>query len=106
MKTIWYGRYVSPRAQTLVQLTDELVRRLDDRASRSGTSRSAVIRELLEEALADERRAELSRRLVEGYAREPQSEGRDAWGDLDAWTAVNTRRNLAALGEEEGEQGW
>jgi predicted transcriptional regulator len=93
---------VSSRTQTLVQLTDDLVRRLDDRAARSGTSRSGVIRALLEEALEDDRRAEISRRLVEGYEREPQSEGGDAWGDLSAWTATNTRRNLAALQAEEG----
>jgi plasmid stability protein len=97
---------VSSRIQTLVQLTDGLVRHLDDRAARSGTSRSAVIRELLEEALSDERRTEISRRLVEGYTREPQSEGRDAWGDLDAWSEVNTRRNLAALAAEEGAEEW
>ncbi len=97
---------MSSRIQTLVQLTDDLVRHLDERAGRSGTSRSAVIRELLEEALSDERRTEISRRLVEGYTREPQSEGRDAWGDLDAWSEVNTRRNLAALAAEEGAEEW
>lgn len=97
---------MASRAQTLVQLNDDLVRRLDERASRVGVSRSALIRELLEASLADERRAEISQRLIEGYTREPQSEGRDAWGDLDAWSAANARRNLAALGAEEGANGW
>lgn len=92
---------MAQRTQTLVQLTDELVAVLDRRAAAMGISRSAVIRQLLEHALTDDRRVEVTRRLVEGYERAPQSEGRDAWGDLDAWTAANSRRNLAALGEEE-----
>lgn len=89
------------RTETLVQLTDDLVRQLDRHAARAGVSRSALIRQLLESALADDWRAEASRRLVEGYTRQPQRDGRDAWGDLDAWTETNARRNLAALDEEE-----
>ena len=89
------------RAQTLVQLTDGLRDRLDRRATRLGISRSRLIRDLLERALEDERADEISRRLVEGYTRVPQSEGRDAWGDLDAWTEANAARNRAALGREE-----
>lgn len=92
---------MASRTQTLVQLTDELVAALDRRAAAAGVSRSALIRQLLEGALADERRAETTRRLVAGYERAPQTEGRDAWGDLDAWSEANTRRNLAALDEEE-----
>lgn len=96
---------MSSRTQTLVQLTDELVSALDRRAAARGVSRSAVIRELLESALIEDRRTELSRRMIDGYTRQPQHEGRDAWGDLDAWTEVNTRRNLAALVAEEDEPG-
>lgn len=88
------------RAQTLVQLTDELVEQLSRVAARRGTSRSQVIRELLEAGLRDERRAAVTQRLVAGYRRAPQA---DAWGDLEAWTAENTRRNLAALAAEESE---
>ncbi len=95
------------RTQTLVQLTDELRYRLDLRASREGVSRSKLIRQMLERALEDDRGAALSRQLVDGYTRVPQSEATDAFGDLDAWTAANTKRNLAALtAEEEGEPGW
>lgn len=89
------------RTQTLVQLTDELRETLDRRAAQLGVSRSKLIRDLLEEGLATERADELSRRLVEAYVRVPQADARDAWGDLDAWSDANTRRNLAALAEEE-----
>lgn len=93
------------RTQTLVQLTDELIELLDRRAASAGVSRSALVRELLAEALQAERGEALSRRMIECYGKVPQEAGQDAWGDLDAWTEVNTRRNLAALAAEE-EQPW
>lgn len=92
---------MASRTQTLLQLTDELVDLLDRRASEQGVSRSKLVRTILEQELRQDRESEISRRLVEGYSRIPQSEGRDAWGDLDAWTEQNTRRNLAALRCEE-----
>lgn len=93
------------RTQTLVQLTEELVELLDQRASRRGMSRSALIRELLAQALHEDRAGELSDRIVEGYRKAPQETGEDAWGDLDDWTRSNARRNLAALSREE-DQPW
>lgn len=63
-----------PRTQTLVQLSDELLRRLDERAAREGRSRSALIRDAIEAYLHDEKEAEISRRIVEGYERIPQTE--------------------------------
>ena len=92
------------RTQTLVQLTDELVAVLDRRAAADGVSRSKLIRDLLEEALVEEREAELSERITAGYSRAPQSDGSDEWGDLNAWSETNTSRNLAALGAEEAER--
>lgn len=89
------------RTQTLVQLTDELVELLDRRAAVRGVSRSALIREVLEQALEEDREVEVSGRIIEGYGRVPQESARDAWGDLDAWSEVNARRNLAALSREE-----
>jgi len=89
------------RTQTLVQLTDELVELLDRRAAVRGVSRSALIREALEEALHEDREAEVSRQIAEGYGRVPQESARDVWGDLDAWSEINARRNLAALSREE-----
>lgn len=88
--------------QTLVQLTDELVQALDRRAQREGVSRSKVVRDLLGAALSSG--AEHDRALIEGYRRAPQSNGADAWGDLDAWTEANTRRDRGALHDEDG--GW
>ncbi len=62
------------RTQTLVQLSEELLRRLDERAAREGRSRSALIREAIEAHLFDERSAELDRLMVEGYERMPNTE--------------------------------
>ena len=92
------------RIQTLVQLTDELVALLDRRAAAEGVSRSKLIRDLLGQALTEEREAELSERIVAGYSRAPQSDGGDEWGDLNAWSDLNTSRNLAALSAEEAER--
>ncbi len=97
---------MSSRAQTLVQLSDELLELLDRRASARGISRSALIRELLLVGLERDRSAEISRRIVDGYRRTPQETAGDAWGDLDAWTQANARRNLAGLAAEEGDQSW
>lgn len=72
------------RTQTLVQLNDELLSLLDERAARERRSRSTLIREALEEYLRDERRMEASRRIVEGYRRIPQTDDEDAW----AWAAA------------------
>lgn len=96
---------MSRRTQTLVQLSDELVQSLDRRAAATGSSRSALIRELLEGGLRDDRSAEVSRQMIAGYGRVPQQTASDAWGDLDEWTRVNSRRNLAALADEE-DAGW
>ena len=43
----------------------------------------------------------ISQQIVDGYRRVPQATADDEWGDLDAWTLTNTRRNLAALAREE-----
>jgi metal-responsive CopG/Arc/MetJ family transcriptional regulator len=59
------------RTQTLVQLTDDLLRRLDERAAREGRSRSALIRDAIEAYLYDEEKARIDREIVEGYERIP-----------------------------------
>ncbi len=63
-----------PRTQTLVQLTDELVALLDQRAARQRRSRSDLIREALERFLAEDAEAEVSQQIVEGYRRIPQED--------------------------------
>jgi len=59
------------RTQTLVQLSDELLHRLDDYRAREGRSRSEVVREAIEQYLAADREAETDRLLVEAYTRQP-----------------------------------
>ena len=60
-----------PRTQTLVQLTGDLLRRLDERAAREGRSRSALIRDAIEAYLYDETKARIDREIIEGYERIP-----------------------------------
>ncbi len=69
------------RTQTIVQLSDELLRELDALRARVGKrSRSELIREAIEGYLAEQRGAELDRRIVEGYLRQPPDELADEWG--------------------------
>jgi metal-responsive CopG/Arc/MetJ family transcriptional regulator len=72
------------RTQTLVQLTEELLRRLDERVAREGRSRSALIRDAIEEYLHDEEEAEISRQIVEGYERIPVTEEETAGLEREA----------------------
>lgn len=68
--TIWRV----PRTQTLVQLNEELLRRLDERAAREGRSRSALIRDAIEQYLFDEAKARIDREIIEGYERIPTTD--------------------------------
>jgi metal-responsive CopG/Arc/MetJ family transcriptional regulator len=76
------------RAQTLVQLTDELLELLDERAAREQRSRSTLIREAIEDYLSDDLQAEIDRRIVEGYRRLPQTDEEDAWAEANARAAI------------------
>jgi metal-responsive CopG/Arc/MetJ family transcriptional regulator len=71
--TIGYHMPVS-RTQTLVQLTEKLLQRLDERAAREGRSRSALIRDAIEAYLHDEAKAKIDREIVEGYERIPTTD--------------------------------
>jgi metal-responsive CopG/Arc/MetJ family transcriptional regulator len=62
------------RTQTLVQLTEAMLRRLDERAAREGRSRSALIRDAIEAYLYDEEKARIDREIVEGYERLPTTD--------------------------------
>ena len=79
------------RTQTLVQLSDELLAQLDARAAREGRNRSDLIREALARYLAADREAEIDRRIVDGYTRQPQTPA-----DL-AFAELGTRTMLANL---------
>ena len=69
------------RTQTLIQLSDELLARLDSYRARDGRSRSDVVREAIDQYLESDREAEIDRLIVEAYTREPQQ---DIWGDSAA----------------------
>lgn len=70
LATIW----PVTRTQTLVQLNDDLLRQLDERAAKEGRSRSALIRDAIEEYLFDEDKARIDREIIEGYERIPMTE--------------------------------
>jgi metal-responsive CopG/Arc/MetJ family transcriptional regulator len=78
------------RAQTLVQLSDELLAQLDARAVREGRNRSDLIREALSDYLAADRQAEIDRLIVEGYTRQPQTIDELAFADLATRTVLGS----------------
>lgn len=92
----------------MVQLNDELLDLLDRRASRTGVSRSQVIREAVEAFLANDREAAIDRQIVEGYTRMPQGGEFDVdeWGDLGQMMTALTAESFRALAEEEREAGY
>lgn len=103
-----YHRPMSPRTQTMVQLTVGLVKQLDSIAARAGISRSELIRNAIEAYLAKDREAEIDRMIVEAYTRMPQ-EGefdRDEWGDLGEMMASLTKDTLKRLAHEERKAGF
>jgi metal-responsive CopG/Arc/MetJ family transcriptional regulator len=72
------------RTQTLVQLNEELLRRLDERAAREGRSRSALIRDAIEAYLYDAAKEKIDREIVEGYERIPQTDEDESWAEWEA----------------------
>lgn len=72
---------IMARTQTLVQLSDELLERLDSYRAREGRSRSEVVREAIERYLEGDREAEIDRLLVDSYTRQPPE---DVWNDQAA----------------------
>jgi len=72
---------VMARTQTLVQLSDELLDRLDSYRAREGRSRSEVVREAIERYLEADCEAEIDRLIVDAYTRQPPE---DLWGDQAA----------------------
>lgn len=63
---------VMARAQTLVQLSDELLADLDARRAREGgRSRSELIREAIEAYLAADRDKAIDAAIIDGYTRVP-----------------------------------
>ena len=88
------------RTQTMVQLSDRLVRLLDEHAARERVSRSAVIRRAIEEFLSNNEAAVVGRRIVAGYERIPPATP-DEWGDPSDVTDKATVDMLHRLDAEE-----
>jgi metal-responsive CopG/Arc/MetJ family transcriptional regulator len=78
---------IMARRQTLVQLSDELLDRLDRYRERDGRSRSEVVREAIERHLAADREAEIDRLIVEAYTRVPPQ---------GLWAEAAARQMIAA----------
>ncbi len=76
------------RRQTLVQLTDELLALLDERAARTGRSRSELIRTAVERELAEDREAAIDAAIVEGYRQTPS--------EPDSWAKASAKRSIVA----------
>ncbi|HSS41416.1 MAG TPA: ribbon-helix-helix protein, CopG family [Solirubrobacterales bacterium] len=71
-----------------MELEDDLVRRLDERA-REGESRSMLLRKAIEAYLYDdEEREQISREIVEGYERIPSTGEEMAIAESSAREAV------------------
>ncbi len=93
------------RTQTMVQLTDDLVERLDATADERGVSRSALIRELVVAGLDEQGRDLIGEQIAEGYRRIPQGTP-DGWGDMRAIAASGRKRMMRRLDEEERAAGF
>jgi len=93
------------RTQTMVQLTDELLTKLDTEAAERGMSRSAVIREAIETHIVEREHDAIGEAIAEGYRRIPPGTP-DEWGDLELMADVSTREGLQRLDQEEREAGF
>lgn len=93
------------RTQTMVQLSDELLETLDREAAARGASRSALIRDLLFAALAEDRERQIGEAIAEGYRRIPQGTP-DEWGDLSAAAEDANRETMQRLDAEERAAGF
>lgn len=71
------------RTQVLVQLSDELIAVLDERAVTMGKSRSGLIREAVEHFMAESVQAEIDKLIIEGYRQVP-AEAEDIWAKATA----------------------
>lgn len=78
---------VVARRQTLVQFTDDLLATLDEFASRSGRSRSEIIRAAVDRYLHDVRELEIDEAIAAGYRRIPPPAPQDAHADAEVLVA-------------------
>jgi predicted transcriptional regulator len=79
------------RAQALVQLSDDMIARLDARAAAARRSRSDLIRDAIERYLREDPAAAIDAAIVDGYKRIPPDEDLGAaWSvlrsiELESW---------------------
>lgn len=92
------------RTQTMVQLTDDLVRALDAEAGRRRMSRSALIREILAAAVGDAHDAVVTDAIVAGYRRIPPATP-DEWSGLEDLGDRSSLETLHRLDAEERREG-
>jgi metal-responsive CopG/Arc/MetJ family transcriptional regulator len=76
------------RRQTLIQLDDARIAALDERAARSGRSRSDLIREAIDLLLGSGDDAAIDSAIVEGYRKHPP-------GELDSVADLFARASIA-----------
>jgi predicted transcriptional regulator len=76
------------RKPVLVQLSEDLIARLDELTEALGRSRSAVVRDAIEHYVAHESDAEKDRRTIEGYTRIPDD------GEFLPWAEEGARRMI------------
>lgn len=89
------------RTQTLVQLTDELLAEVDALAARQGRNRSELIRDALSRYLSDDPDAEIDRRIVAAYTRQPQTPDELALAELGARAMIGAEPWEPARGADE-----
>jgi Ribbon-helix-helix protein, copG family len=89
----------------MVQLSDELVTKLDREAAERGMSRSAVIREAIEEHIAAREHDAIGEAIAEGYRRIPPGTP-DGWADLELLADISGRELALRLDQEEREAGF
>ena len=77
------------RQPTLVQLSDDLVAALDERAARDGVRRSELIRVAVTRMLAEDAAAANDAAIVAGYTRVPPAHP-------DEWVADQVRSVIAS----------
>jgi predicted transcriptional regulator len=93
------------RTQTMVQLTEDLIAELDAEAAERGVSRSAVIREAVEDHLAERRHDAVGEAIADGYRRIPPGTP-DEWGDLERTADIAGRAAAQRLDLEERDAGF
>lgn len=76
------------QTQTQVELPNDLLRRLEERAARGGVSPSVLICRAIGIYLHDEERERISREIIEGYERIPPTDEEMAIAEASTREAV------------------